>query len=924
VSESVSPSYLPWLRQGLGRGIGDVDTRGPLALRPAIEASITVEDSRAVTAVAASPLTMLGPGDVVGIDPAQIVRREPVPGATDVDYSLLPAVEFAVADLPWLLTPAAPDADEALRPWLVLVCVEDRSGVEYDPGGPTGPVLRVSGEVAATELPDLAESWAWAHVQSMVPAAEVASAAVDGGGAVLARLVAPRRLAPATTYRAAVVPAFDAGADAGLGRVDAERTKLRPAWDVDAPEGLIELPVYDSWTFTTATEVVNFEALCRRLQPDDTSVRLGFRAAMVADAGMLAPFSGDTNFEYEGALVDPDDRGQRLPEAARQWFQSELRRALDDSAAWRVVDEEDDPEPAGYDPETDDPVIGPPFYGSWAADATTVPDAGWLHDANLGAARRVAAGLGAQVVRDHDDEFLAAAWDQAGAVRALREECNRARLAAEVGRSHARRVASLSDAALLQVSARLHTFVRSGEQTLVQLVAGSAVVPTALVSPALLCQTRPGAAVGRRAARDRPDSTPLAARVTDRFVAASAPPNERASALEACARLGASYQRPGAVTTSTVFRRPSVVAIPDDLGGVVMTARTAVGHPLEPMSSLDHVAYTPRSEIVTTADDDVRSAAALVRTALDPMPSIVAGLQSRVTGYTFDAGAVPSRVAIGPRFPDPLFPKLLALGAEVVLPGVGAIADDRVRLVEMNEGWVAAFLVGANYEWEREALWNEYPADLGATAFSTFWPRVPEGATDLDLDIHEWTNRSTLPSHIGAAGSSTVLLVRGDLIRRFPGTEFFLVTPDTRGVLVEPDGTIPASRTTWPSFAGTLDGATVFVGFDVAPDIVRDEGRYVAIQEPTIGPRFGLDTAGTVFGEPPPAGWHDLSWGHVAASADALAALGNLRLATATWLDGVTVDGATWGRNGAHMARITFQQPFRLLLPATHLMPGPG
>ena len=51
-------------------------------------------------------MAVLGPADVTGIDPLQIVRREPIPGTIDADWSLLPAVEFAVPDLPWLLTPA--------------------------------------------------------------------------------------------------------------------------------------------------------------------------------------------------------------------------------------------------------------------------------------------------------------------------------------------------------------------------------------------------------------------------------------------------------------------------------------------------------------------------------------------------------------------------------------------------------------------------------------------------------------------------------------------------------------------------------------------------------------------------------------------------------------------------------------------------
>ena len=162
-----------------------------------------------------------------------------------------------------------------------------------------------------------------------------------------------------------------------------------------------------------------------------------------------------------------------------------------------------------------------------------MPDAGWLHDVNLAPDRRGPAGLGARVVRDNDDEFLAAAWDQAGDVRALREELNRARLAAEVGRSHARRLATLDDAGLLQVTARLHLFVRQAGATLTQRIGGSAVFPAGLVSAALLRQTRPGSVLARRAAAERPGPTPARLRVTDRFLAGSAPADERSDALGA-------------------------------------------------------------------------------------------------------------------------------------------------------------------------------------------------------------------------------------------------------------------------------------------------------------------------------------------------------------------------------------------------------
>ena len=578
----------------------------------------------------------------------------------------------------------------------------------------------MTAEVAAEELPDLADSWAWAHVQSMVPAEEIPASLAEGNGAVVARLLAPRRLAEGRRYRVALVPAFVT-----------TPAELVPAWDLDTPADPVELAVYDSWTFTTAGDLVNFEALCRRLQPDDTSVRLGFHEAVVVDHGLLPPFAGDAGFEYEGALVDPASAGRGLPSDAREWLDVELRKRLDESASWRI---EAPAESGAYDPELDDPVVGPPLYGSWAAEAPALPDDGWLHDVNLQPDRRAAAGLGASVVRENDDEFLAAAWDQAGDVRALREELNRGRLAAEVGRSLGRRMLALDDAGLLQATTRLHLFVRSSGTTLTEQIDASAVFPAALLSAPFARETRRGGVLARRALADRDVPGRLTARVTDRFVAGSAPAEERSTGLETCARFGASYQRPGAVTTDTVFRAlPSSGPLEHDVPAP--SAREVEidrGHG-EPVAS------TPVAVIESSAADDLRAAPGLVRTSLDPMPAVVAGLQARVGGVVLHGDVdLPTRIAVGPRFPDALFPKLLGLGTELVLPGVGEVPDDRVRLVEVNEAWVAAFLVGANHEWAREALWNEYPADLGATAFSTFWQRVPTTTTDIDRDIHEW------------------------------------------------------------------------------------------------------------------------------------------------------------------------------------------
>ena len=84
---------------------------------------------------------------------------------------------------------------------------------------------------------------------------------------------------------------------------------------------------------------------------------------------------------------------------------------------------------------TSDPVVAPPLYGGWPAGADVRAGGGWLRAVNVDPVRRAAAGLGARVVRAAQESLVAAAWEQAGELQAATAALNRGRLAAEVGRS---------------------------------------------------------------------------------------------------------------------------------------------------------------------------------------------------------------------------------------------------------------------------------------------------------------------------------------------------------------------------------------------------------------------------------------------------------------------------------------------------------
>jgi hypothetical protein len=119
------------------------------------------------------------------------------------------------------------------------------------------PVLEIgTPAVPAQELPDLVDSWAWAHAQL----GWEKGATEDALRNVLAtrpelsvsRLLSPRLLEENTAYIACVVPAFEAGRLAGLGDAPDVNAALAPAWTSgpNAP-GSVKLPVYYHWEFRT-------------------------------------------------------------------------------------------------------------------------------------------------------------------------------------------------------------------------------------------------------------------------------------------------------------------------------------------------------------------------------------------------------------------------------------------------------------------------------------------------------------------------------------------------------------------------------------------------------------------------------------------------------------------------------------------------
>jgi hypothetical protein len=422
-------AFVPWVRSGLAAAIQSATAA---ALRGTVSVGVTVQDTTGTTRDVAKTLVLRGPGDVVGIDPGQIIRRVPQPGTVNAEESFVAQIEFDRPEYPWLFSPFAPDG-ERLRPWLALVVCE-ASRAELRPGSPGLPQ-----QLATTlgELPLLDDAWAWAHAQVVGPAdgagASVADRLTDDHApANLSRLLCPRKLDRNKNYIACLVPAFDAGVRAGLGQ---SAGTLAHAWTraadgSDAGQQIV-LPCYDSWSFSIA-DAGDFRSLAERLVPIAAPWPIGRRLIDAsAPRGTLPPLADGAPGAVQVlrcALVSPQPMPADGPQEGAGW------NATTRDALRQVVDTANAP---GHE---DLPRVGPrlyarfqrarstigPVFGAPADDARVhAADADWFAQLNSHPMHRVVAGLGTRVVQRDQEPLMQAAWAQVGDIdaanRALRQ-----------------------------------------------------------------------------------------------------------------------------------------------------------------------------------------------------------------------------------------------------------------------------------------------------------------------------------------------------------------------------------------------------------------------------------------------------------------------------------------------------------------------
>jgi len=273
---------------------------------------------------------------------------------------------------------------------------------------------------------------------------------------------------------------------------------------------------------------------------------------------------------------------------------------------------------------------------------------------------------------------------------------------------------------------------------------------------------------------------------------------------------------------------------------------------------------------------------------------------------------IPPRIRqqIGERFVEamaypeidlPMYEPLVKKSEEYFLPNLHFIQQNSISLLETNQAFIEAYMVGLNHEFARELLWREYVTDQRGSYFRQFWDitgYLHGTAEEVEVlreklkdipPLHRWSKTSELGDHDhreegGDKEEEVVLVIRGELLKKYPTAVIYAHRAKWQ---LNEDGTInntverelddeglalvenpPRDKVNTPLYEAKVDPDIYFFGFDLKiEDAVGgtgehegdDPGWFFVIKERPGEPRFGLDDgiAAHIYV------WNDLAWGNI-------------------------------------------------------------
>ena len=224
------------------------------------------------------------------------------------------------------------------------------------------------------------------------------------------------------------------------------------------------------------------------------------------------------------------------------------------------------------------------------------------------------------------------------------------------------------------------------------------------------------------------------------------------------------------------------------------------------------------------------------------------------------------------------------------------------------------------HEFGRELLWRVYPTDQRGSYFRKFWDRSDADdseVNDIDVPLHQWNDALGANTNIG--GDYLILVIRGELLRKFPNTLIFaqeasFVEPiPTTATQMENAPRIPKAggTTVYPKFTAQLEQDVTLVAFEMTKETALGKnsqgvninaGYFFCLQERPGEMRFGL--SGDV--ETDPNNWVQLSWGRIS---NPMLLKSDISIPST-----IEAEDYSWFLSSSDMASILIRQPMNFVI----------
>ena len=694
MSETTNNYYLPFLRTGLNTRIS---TSSSDPKRNSLTVKMKVSDS-ATTRSANINIHLYGPGDVLGFAPHAIVKTQPLNGIGNFTPNLMPFVEFGDTDFLWRYSTEKNTQKKYWIPWLSLIVLKISEGdgegeFEYLPQ--TDPKL--SRQIKILEnaiLPDLKEQWRWAHVhinhKEGATSEELKNILQQNPEKAVSRLLCPRRLESGAKYAAFIIPTYRLGIEAALG-LDVMSTgtlKNALAWSEPALGKNQIIPFYYKWEFRTGSRG-DLEFLIKELEYRKVE-GMGVKSIDASLPGYGIKFTDDELQDFqamqiEGAIqsteIERQPVGYDRPDfSTPKKHQEDLKNLLNIK-----VQTEDGEEILR---------VAPPTYGQWHQEfqeAEPIQDISkrhWLNELNLDFRHRYAAGLGTEFVKKNQEQLMKSAWQQLKEVKKVNRALNLGKFGREVSSCMHKRLNMKEKGKLLQIGLAVQSKVMCDDPTVYA------------------------------------DYDPDAGIVYGNYIAI----NTVDEVLQ--------EQSITEMMRQVKMRKYFVKKYEKNINENDRWNFTKIAD-----QQIEQSNYIPAGMSLDYLDESIfhsdsyssieyEKFGEMIYKHLNPNKTIEKRLCNkieRIRNWEEDSLSNPYSneplrpVLWYPQFPISLYQVLRDESPELLLPGIGDIPQNTVTLLNSNNRFIEAFMIGANHEFGAELRWREYPTDLRGTYFRKFW-----------------------------------------------------------------------------------------------------------------------------------------------------------------------------------------------------------